>query len=92
MTLLILSIFSKMLSASRFLPRFCIQRSLSLREQAQKIDPKSIYEPIIVDTRVYPEYEQLNVRLRSFDYAPLEKFQAYIDGVSRKFGFNVVDR
>ncbi|KAE9556653.1 hypothetical protein FO519_000059 [Halicephalobus sp. NKZ332] len=63
----------------------------SLRSRVPQIDPKKLYEPEFKDPRIYPEYPFINVRLRSYDFVPLEKFQAYVDRVARKFKFEVIE-
>ncbi|MFH4980534.1 hypothetical protein AB6A40_007243 [Gnathostoma spinigerum] len=63
----------------------------TLREKARKIEPKYLYEPKFEDTRVYPEYEALNVRLQGYDYVPLEKFQAYVHKIAKRFNFRVIE-
>lgn len=65
--------------------------AMSLRAQAPKISPNSLYEPEIKDTRLYPEYETVNVRLQGFDYAPLERYQHYVHKMAKHFKFNVED-
>ena len=68
------------------------QRSFaSLRSKVPQINPKQLYEPEFKDPRIYPEYPSINVRLRSFDFVPLEKFQAYVDRIAKKFKFEVVE-
>ncbi|CAD6191650.1 unnamed protein product [Caenorhabditis auriculariae] len=54
-------------------------------------DPTLLYEPKFVDTREFPEYPTINVRVQGFDFVPLEKFQAFIDRTARRFNFEVVD-
>ncbi|KAI6197549.1 39S ribosomal protein L48, mitochondrial [Aphelenchoides besseyi] len=68
------------------------QRSFaSLREKAKKINPKELYEPMVKDRQEYPEYDFVNIRLQSYDYAPLEKFQSFVHRTANRFGFEVVD-
>ncbi|CAI4226097.1 unnamed protein product [Auanema sp. JU1783] len=67
------------------------KRWASLREVAGEQDPSLLYEPKFIDTKIYPEFENLNVRMQGPDYVPLEKFQSYVDRLARKFGFDIID-
>ncbi|KAJ1370915.1 hypothetical protein KIN20_032740 [Parelaphostrongylus tenuis] len=81
-----------MLSFSRFLRRIpCHRRLSTLREMAGPQDPELLYEPKFPDTREYPEYDLLNVRIQGYDFTYIEKFQGYIDRMARRFKFNVVE-
>ncbi|KAI6183498.1 39S ribosomal protein L48, mitochondrial [Aphelenchoides bicaudatus] len=81
-----------MLSAAKLLSNRSSVRSLaSLRDNVKKIRSKELYEPIFKDVREYPEYDVLNVRLQSFDYGPLETFQAYAGKIAKRFGFKIVE-
>ncbi|ETN83684.1 hypothetical protein NECAME_17379 [Necator americanus] len=63
----------------------------SLREMAGPKDPNLLYEPTFPDTREYPEYDTLNVRIQGYDFTHIEKFQRYVDRMARRFKFNVLD-
>ncbi|CAI5451050.1 unnamed protein product [Caenorhabditis angaria] len=63
----------------------------SLREIAGEQDASLLYEPKFVDSREFPEYNTINVRIQGYDFGPLEKFQSYIHQTAKRFGFNVVD-
>jgi ribosomal protein S10 len=70
-----------------------LQRRLfaSLREKAPKITPQELYEPVFENPKIYPEYSTINVRLQSYDFVPLEKFQGYVHRIAKKFKFEIVD-
>ncbi|VDL81247.1 unnamed protein product [Nippostrongylus brasiliensis] len=67
------------------------RRFASLREMAGPQDPELLYEPKFPDTREYPEYDLLNVRIQGHDFTYIEKFQGYVDRMARRFNFKVVD-
>uniref|UniRef100_A0AC34QST5 Ribosomal protein S10 n=1 Tax=Panagrolaimus sp. JU765 TaxID=591449 RepID=A0AC34QST5_9BILA len=66
---------------------FQIRNFATLRSKAPKINPKSLYEPEFKDPKIYPEYPVLNIRLQSYDFVPLERFQGYVDRMAKKFKF-----
>uniref|UniRef100_A0A0R3RXY2 Ribosomal_S10 domain-containing protein n=1 Tax=Elaeophora elaphi TaxID=1147741 RepID=A0A0R3RXY2_9BILA len=66
-------------------------REVSLRAKVKKIDPWQLYEPLIKNTKVYPEYPLLNVRLDSMDFVPLERFHSYAHRKALQFKFKVID-
>ncbi|PAV60075.1 hypothetical protein WR25_19561 [Diploscapter pachys] len=75
----------------KFLPtKTAVANLASLREIAGVRDPWSLYEPIFEDTREYPEYNTINVRLQGFDYPPIERFQKYVHQIAKRFHFKVV--
>lgn len=67
-------------------------REISLRAKAKKIDPWQLYEPVIKNTKVYPEYPVLNLQLDSMDFVPLERFHSYARKKALQFKFKVIDR
>lgn len=80
-----------MLAKCRPLCSTIYRRFASLREMAGPQDPELLYEPKFPDTREYPEYDLLNVRIQGYDFTYIEKFQGYVDRMARRFKFNVVD-
>ena len=42
--------------------------------------------------RHYPDLALINIKLQSYDFQPLEKFQHYIHWAAKKFNFDVVER
>uniref|UniRef100_A0A0N4WH11 VPS37 C-terminal domain-containing protein n=2 Tax=Haemonchus TaxID=6288 RepID=A0A0N4WH11_HAEPC len=84
-------LISQMLSRCRPLYRSVCRQFATLREMAGPQDAEMLYEPKFPDTREYPEYDLLNVRLQGYDFTYLEKFQAYVDRMARRFNFKVVD-
>ncbi|EPB79944.1 hydrolase, TatD family [Ancylostoma ceylanicum] len=54
-------------------------------------DPELLYEPKFPDTREYPEYDTLNVRIQGYDFTHIEKFQGYVDRMARRFNFKVLE-
>ncbi|CAJ0569464.1 unnamed protein product, partial [Mesorhabditis spiculigera] len=50
----------------------------SLREKVGKIDPLD-------------RFPVMNIRLQGHDFVPLEKYQAYVHKIAKKFQFPVVD-
>lgn len=67
-------------------------REASLRSKVKKIDPWQLYEPMIKNAKIYPEYEVLNLQLNSMDFVPLEKFHSFAHKKARQFQFKVIDR
>uniref|UniRef100_A0A914XWB2 Ribosomal protein S10 domain-containing protein n=1 Tax=Panagrolaimus superbus TaxID=310955 RepID=A0A914XWB2_9BILA len=63
----------------------------SLRDKAPKITPQELYEPVFEDSKVYPEYSTINVRLQSYNFVPLEKYEGYVHRIAKKFKFEIVD-
>ncbi|CAB3398888.1 unnamed protein product [Caenorhabditis bovis] len=63
----------------------------SLREIAGEQDASLLYEPKFVDTREFPEYNTINVRLQGYDFKILEKFQSYVHKTAKRFDFKIVD-
>ncbi|VIO97894.1 Uncharacterized protein BM_BM2992 [Brugia malayi] len=66
-------------------------REASLRSKVKKINPWELYEPMIKNTKVYPEYPTLTLQLDSMDFVPLEKFHSYAHRKARQFKFKVID-
>ncbi|EJW75624.1 hypothetical protein WUBG_13468 [Wuchereria bancrofti] len=67
-------------------------REASLRSKVKKINPWELYEPVIKNTKVYPEYPTLTLQLDSMDFVPLERFHSYAHRKARQFQFKVIDR
>lgn len=67
-------------------------REVSLRAKVKKIEPWQLYEPVIKNTKVYPEYPLLSLQLNSMDFVPLERFHSYAHRKARQFEFKVIDR
>ncbi|KAL3984804.1 hypothetical protein ACH3XW_36035 [Acanthocheilonema viteae] len=66
-------------------------REISLRAKVKKIDPWQLYEPLIKNTKLYPEYPLLNLQLDSMDFVPLERFHSYAHKKALQFEFKVID-
>ncbi|KJH45891.1 hydrolase, TatD family [Dictyocaulus viviparus] len=71
--------------------RIPYNRFSTLREMVGPKDPQLLYEPKFLDTREYPEYDLLNIRIQGYDFTYLEKFQSYVDRMARRFNFKVVE-
>ncbi|KAL6744133.1 hypothetical protein Aduo_017099 [Ancylostoma duodenale] len=80
-----------MLASRRLISRTICRRFASLREMAGPNDPELLYEPKFPDTREYPEYDKLNVRIQGYDFTHIEKFQGYVDRMARRFNFKVLE-
>ncbi|CCD65118.1 Small ribosomal subunit protein uS10 domain-containing protein [Caenorhabditis elegans] len=77
------SLLSRVISQNRGLA--------SLRETVGERDASLLYEPKFQDSREFPEYNTINVRIQGHDFGSLEKYQAYIHKTAKRFGFTVVD-
>jgi len=64
----------------------------TLRERAKKNRMAiGLYEPVPENTRTYPDYALISVRLQAYDFVPLELYQAYIHTIAKRFKFIVQD-
>ena len=70
---------------------FSICLYATLRERAKKTRPVELYEPVFENPRLYPDYELLSVRLQSYDFVPLERYQSYVHKIAKRFNF-IVDK
>ncbi|CAD5219851.1 unnamed protein product [Bursaphelenchus xylophilus] len=50
---------------------------------------EGLYEPVLIDKRQYPEFENVNIRLQGYDYGPLEKYQHFVHTMAKHFKFKV---
>uniref|UniRef100_A0A914CLI2 Ribosomal protein S10 domain-containing protein n=2 Tax=Acrobeloides nanus TaxID=290746 RepID=A0A914CLI2_9BILA len=48
-------------------------------------------EPKFEVIKTYNDYAAINIRMQSYDYAPLEVFQEYVERISTKMGFKVIE-
>ncbi|KAF1751211.1 hypothetical protein GCK72_017765 [Caenorhabditis remanei] len=83
MTSKAVSLFSRVFSQNRAFA--------SLRETVGERDATLLYEPKFQDSREFPEYNTINVRIQGHDFGSLEKYQAYIHKTAKRFGFSVPD-
>ncbi|KAL7079668.1 hypothetical protein ACQ4LE_001347 [Meloidogyne hapla] len=63
----------------------------TLRERVNVPKPQDLYEPRFEIKRHYPDLQLINVKLKSYDFQPLEKFQSFVHWTAKNFGFDVVE-
>jgi hypothetical protein len=88
---------SRLAQCMQMFPRRLLTASIrglaTLRDRARiKIDPQHLYEPRFEDPREFPEFPPVILRLRGYDYVPLEKFQSYVHRICRRLNLPVKDR
>jgi len=53
---------------------------------------KRSVDPRFSDSKPYPEYPLMNIRLQGYDYFPLEIFQRYVKKLTRMMGFKHIEK